>query len=75
MQSHGSRKCADSCTDGSLPYHIYHSAELWVEQQRRGDGLPKVVTGYDPDPLQTGLIQSIPQQLAQQRAEDMGSQL
>lgn len=50
---------------GVLPYHVYSAAELGVEQHRQGNGLPQVVTGYDPDPLQTTLIQSVAQQLVQ----------
>lgn len=50
---------------GILPYHIYSTAEIRVVQQKQGNGLPQVVTGYDPDPLQTILIQSVPQQLVQ----------
>lgn len=50
---------------GILPYHVYSAAELRVEQHRQGNGLPQVVTGYDPDPLQTTLIQSVAQQLVQ----------
>lgn len=46
-----------------LPYHVYSTAELRVEQHRQGNGLPQVVTGYDLDPIQATLIQSVPQEL------------
>lgn len=54
-----------SHTERCLPYHVYSSTELWVEQQRQDNWLPQVVTGYYLDPFQTTLIQSVPQQLVQ----------
>lgn len=55
--------------EGVLPYHVYSCAQLGVLEQRQGNGLPQVVTGYDPDPVQTVFIQSVPQQLVQSRRE------
>lgn len=52
-----------------LPYHVYSTAELGVKQQRLGNGLPQVVAGYNPDPIQTTLIQSVAQQLVESEME------
>ena len=54
-----------SAPAGLLPNHVYGCAQLGVEQQRQGDGLPQVVAGYDPDPPQLALIQSVAQKLEQ----------
>lgn len=57
-----------------LPYHVYSTAELRVEQHRQGNGLPQVVTGYDPDPIQATLIQSVPQELIRSVKQEDGEQ-
>ena len=47
------------CENASIwdvPYHVYGSPELLVEQHVQANGLPQVIAGYDPDPLQATLV-------------------
>jgi hypothetical protein len=41
---------------GDVPYHVYGSSELLVEQHEQANGLPQVIAGYDPDTLQATLV-------------------